>query len=281
MALAPATEGTGEVIGLTCAGDSQERVEKVAEVQKLERRGRKKEKKREKLRKASGWRAKLVSCFVCGAANQDEAQEQEREHGRTRQESEKQSQKDELGSCASMEDNKRNKREKKQIGEENAQTSGITQPMAAIMTEEESLRGRKESRRACMQRFLKQVKIDRRANKKTRRSRKLVEVNKEWSTLPMKTDDAVKKVSFREEHLCDVWFFQKEPVPSQRCLSWKRALEQIRQCEMEKKMRLREREENQLVNLSSSKVLLAFSMALVVFLWFCSLKTRGLQQIHH
>lgn len=258
---------------MTGAGECQGRVQKVAEEQRVEPRGREKEKKRGKRRKASGWRAKIVtcSCFVCGAANQDEDQQEGSEQGRTGQEpEEKASQRDELGSYASVEENKRNE-EKKQ--EEKDQTGGTAQPMATDMTEEDRLRERKESRKASMQRFLKLVKDERKAYKNSRRSEKLVEVNMEWSTLSTETDteDAMKKVSFCEEHLCDVWLFQREPMPSQRCRSWRRTLERIRQREVEKKELLRGRDEGQHHLMSSFKALLAFSMA-IMFLCFCSLK---------
>ncbi|XP_041966670.1 MAP7 domain-containing protein 2-like [Alosa sapidissima] len=285
MAPKPPTEENGEVGVAIGIGDSQrgvahkliqELVKKEADEQGVEKKGREKAKKRERRREASGWRAQLINCFVCGAANQDQDQQQERDHVKTRQKAE------EAGSYAPKEDKRRNKKEKKQRWEERGQRDSITS-VAAVMTEKERMRGRRESSKAvmaCLQRYHQRVRDDsmrKMAYRSIQRSRKVVEANTEWGTLPLETEDAGKKVSFCEQHLCDVWLFEEEPKPSQRCLAWKRALERIRRIEMggatqekrvEKAEQLRGREEGQCAVMSAPKgLLLVMGMALCVFLW--------------
>lgn len=297
MALKPPAEGNGEGNMRMAMGirDSQE-----GDTHKLgldlgletnKKRGREKGKKSEGRREACGWRSQLVSCFGCGAANQDGDQEVEKEQVKTEQ-----GQNDKLGLYASRQD-KKNYKEKQKRG----QRGGGAPPMAVIMTEEERLSRREESRKAnkaYLQKFLKIVKDDRmrqakQAYRRIQQSRRVVEANKEWSTLPLKSEEARKKVTFHKVHLCDVWYYEEEAVPSQRCLKWMRILDEMRQNKMERAAQeqekeeklLRSREEGQCALLRQKapanhsdpyKALLVFVVLIgyLVYLWHCSQKRR-------
>ncbi|KAL2084507.1 hypothetical protein ACEWY4_020025 [Coilia grayii] len=101
------------------------------------------------------------------------------------------------------------------------------------MLEEERLRVQeriRKAREADLQRFLKLRKVNlmcKQAFKRMQRCRKMVEANKEWSALPLQSEEAERKVTFREVDACDVWFYQDEANPRLGQV-WKRVLVEIR-----------------------------------------------------
>ncbi|XP_041938696.1 uncharacterized protein LOC121700072 [Alosa sapidissima] len=253
-------------------------------------------------RTAHGWRVLLISCLLCTAVHHDQTkaivEEGQGEYRRSRFHTKNIDHNGISESIDSIEDGKAEnkveelrKKEKKKQSQEKMQgkawyillfrkkAAPTTTDQWTVMNKKDRLRQRQENltkAEACLEAFFQRQEKERNrliVSNLIQRSQKVVEANKVWSSLPMRADDVIRSVTFREPSPCNVPPL-KAGLFGQRDAEWRRALDEVRKTQMEKTLekRMAEKTSQSTASIDWRRDLTTLFIGCTVFLfaWFCA-----------